>query len=134
MWDHYIDHLIDKSEGHIDKACLIELDGGSKLTTDNHPQDLKISSSEAGNIATLFKNNNLDAFSSTGISAGGVNYQFLRQEDDKIALGKKKDLGALTLQKSNTKIIIAHTREGGMQGNSNKSVNGLADYFESIGM
>ena len=39
---------------------------------------------------------------SNGIFAEGQKYQFLRVEDDKVVLGKKKDLGAITLQASKT--------------------------------
>ena len=40
-WDSYIDNLIaqtkDASGGaHVDRACIIGLDGGAKWTTDGH--------------------------------------------------------------------------------------------------
>lgn len=40
-WDNYIDNMIAQSKdasgvAHIDKACIIGLDGGSKWTTDAH--------------------------------------------------------------------------------------------------
>ena len=71
---------------------------------------------------------------SGGIWAEGIKYQFLRQEDDKIVFGKKKDHGALTIQSSKTAIVIGHTREGCQQGNSNKGVAVIAEYLESLGM
>ena len=71
---------------------------------------------------------------SGGIHAEGQKYQFLRVEDDKVVLGKKKGLGAITLQASKTAIVIAHTPEGSQQGNCNKGVGVIADYLESMNM
>ena len=70
----------------------------------------------------------------SGIHAEGVKYQFLRVEEDKLVLGKKKDNGAITLQCSKTAIVIAHTSEGAQQGNTNKGVGVIAEYLESLGM
>ena len=70
----------------------------------------------------------------SGIRAGGTKYQFLREEDKKIAMGKKKDFGSITLQSSKTAIVIAHTKEGCQQGNVNKGVGVIAEYLESMGM
>ena len=39
---------------------------------------------------------------SGGVTAEGTKYQFLREEDNKLVLAKKKDHGALTLQASKT--------------------------------
>ena len=69
-----------------------------------------------------------------GIHAEGIKYQFLRVEEDKIVFGKKKEQGAITIQASKTAIVIAHTTEGGQQGNSNKGAAVIADYLESLGM
>jgi len=75
----------------------------------------------------------------TGIQAGGIyaeglKYQFLRVEDDKIVMGKKKDNGAVTIQASKTAVVIGHTIEGSQQGNTNKGVAVIAEYLESLGM
>ena len=69
-----------------------------------------------------------------GIHAEGTKYQFLRVEDEKLVLGKRKECGAITMQASKTAIVIAHTAEGCQQGNSNKGVAVIADYLESLGM
>lgn len=39
---------------------------------------------------------------SGGVLVGGKKYQFLREDDKKIAYAKKKDSGALTLEVSKT--------------------------------
>ena len=89
---------------------------------------------EGANIARCFKSKDFTAFQAGGILAEGTKYQFLREEDGKLVLGKKKDHGAITLQCSKTAIVIAHTAEGCQQGNSNKGVGVIADYLESLGM
>ena len=47
-WDSYIDNLIAQSKDatgkvHVDRACIIGLDGGAKWTTDTHANALKVS-------------------------------------------------------------------------------------------
>lgn len=70
----------------------------------------------------------------TGVHAEGTKYQFLREEEGKLVLGKKKGVGAITLQSSKTAIVIGHCPEGGQQGNLNKGVAVIAEYLESLGM
>ena len=89
---------------------------------------------EGAKIANCFKNKDFSALTTGGIHAEGIKYQFLRVEDEKVVLGKKKDNGAITIQASKTAIVIAHTIEGGQHGNSNKGVAVIADYLESLGM
>lgn len=70
-----------------------------------------------------------------GIRAEDISYLFLREDDDgKVVLGKCKGRGAITMRASKTAIVIAHTREGGQQGNTNKGVGVIADYLESVDM
>ncbi len=69
-----------------------------------------------------------------GVFLEGIKYQFLRVEDDKLVLAKKKEHGAVTLQSSKTAIVIAHLPEGCQQGNTNKGVAVIAEYLESLGM
>lgn len=69
-----------------------------------------------------------------GVHAEGKKYQFLREEDKKVVMAKKKDLGSVTMQASKTAIVIAHCPEGGQQGNTNKAVAVIAEYLESLGM
>lgn len=131
-WDSYIDNLIGHSASACDKACIIGLDG-SKWTTDAHASAIKITAQEALTIGGAMKSN-MTQFQTGGIVVETVKYQFLRSVDDTIALGKKKDLGAITIQKSKTAVVIGHTKEGGSQGNTNKAVAVIAEYLESLGM
>lgn len=64
----------------------------------------------------------------------GCKYQFLREEDKKIVMAKKKGEGAITIQASMTAIVIGHCPEGSQQGNCNKAVAVIADYLESMNM
>lgn len=89
---------------------------------------------EGANIAKCYKSKDFSPFMAGGIHAEGVKYQFLRVEEDKLVLGKKKDCGAITMQASKTAIVIAHCAEGCQQGNVNKGVAVIAEYLESLGM
>jgi len=138
-WDSYIDNLVAQSkdaEGteHTDKACIIGLDGGAPWTTAEHANAFKLQGTESVAIAQAFKNKDFSPLMCGGIHAEGVKYQFLREEENKIVLAKKKDHGAVTLQCSKTAIVIGHTKEGCQQGNTNKAVGVIADYLESLGM
>lgn len=90
---------------------------------------------EAQDISRCFRNKDFSTFMFNGfVYAEGVGYMFLRVDDDKIVLAKKKDFGCLTLQASKTAIIIAHTAEGFQFGNVNKGVSVIAEYLESLDM
>lgn len=137
-WDSYIDNLVAQTKdatgaAHADKACIIGQDG-SKWTTDGHANALKLSTGEAASIGAAFKNKNFTPFMASGIHCEGVKYQFLRVEDDKLVLAKKKDHGALTIQSSKTAVVVGHCPEGGQQGNTNKGVAVIAEYLESLSM
>jgi len=130
-WDAYVDNLLGHAAGHADKACIIGKDG-SLWTTSANPKNLNLSPTEASNIGKAFESE-FTPFQANGIFAEGVKYQFLRGEES-LALGKKKDHGAITLQASKSAIVIGHTAEGQQQGNVNKAVGVIADYLESLGM
>ena len=132
-WDSYIDNLIRHSKGDCDKACIIGLDGGAKWTTDGHAQAFKISQQEATVIAAVLSAGDFTPFQANGITIEGVKYQFLR-EDDGVVLGKKKDNGSVTLEKSDKAIVIGHTKDGGQPGNTNTAVNVIADWLKKSGM
>jgi len=137
-WDSYIDNLLAQTKDasgttHADRVCIIGLDGGAAWTTAGHPNALKLQGSEGANIAKCFKSKDFSAFMASGIHAEGVKYQFLRVEEDKLVLGKKKDSGAITMQASKTAIVVGHTTEGCQQGNTNKGVGVIAEYLESLG-
>ena len=135
-WDSYIDNLLSQTKDnngttHSDKACIIGIDGTS-WTSATHANAMKLSETEAKAIAKCFKEKDFTPMKAGGIHAEGVKYQFLREEDNKLALGKKKECGAITLQKSKTAVVIAHTKEGCQQGNVNKGVAVIAEYLESM--
>ena len=69
-----------------------------------------------------------------GVHLAGIKYQFLREEDQKVVLAKKKEHGSVTLQSSKTAIVIAHCPEGSQQGSCNKAVSVIADYLEGMNM
>lgn len=138
MWDSYLDNMIQQSKdstgkSHCDKAAIISLDGGASWTSPNHPSGIQITPAEGQKIAQMMKSGDFSSAQANGIVLEGVKYQFLR-EDGKVAFAKKKDFGALTFQKSKSAIVIGHTPEGSMQGNTNKAVGVIADYLESVGM
>lgn len=95
---------------------------------------LKISPTEAASVARCFKGKDFSAFMTSGVRVEEMKYNFLREEDNKLVLAKKKGSGAITLQSSKTAIVIAHCPEGSQQGNTNKGVAVIADYLESMNM
>jgi len=131
-WDSYIDNLLGHSATHGDMACIIGMDG-SKWTTDGHPNSLKITLDEAATISNCFENSDWTPCQASGVVISDVKYQFLRA-DENVVLAKKKDNGAITMQKSKTAIVIGHTKEGASQGNVNKAVGIIAEYLESLNM
>lgn len=138
-WDSYIDNLIAQTKdgsgtAHCDRACIIGLDGGAPWTTAGHACALQLQGSEGANIARCFKSKDFSPFMAGGIFAEGEKYQFLRVEDDKLVLAKKKEHGAISIQSSKTALVIAHCPEGGQQGNTNKGVAVIAEYLETLNM
>lgn len=61
---------------------------------------MKLTQDEATRVSQAFSRKDFSAFQSEGILLEGNKYQFLRVEDDKVVLGKKKDVGSVTLQAS----------------------------------
>lgn len=138
-WDSYIDNLVAQCKdstgtGHCDRGCIIGLDGGAFWTTGSHAAALKVSEQEAIHIAKCFKSKDFTAFQANGLHVGAEKYQFLREEDGKLVICKKKGMGAITLQASKTAIVLGHCPEGGQQGTTNKGVGIIAEYLESMGM
>jgi len=131
-WDGYLDNLAGHCGGAMDVGAIIGLDG-SKWTSDDHQMSLKITAAEAKTIGAAMRSQDFTTFQANGIHIAGVKYQFLRG-DENLALGKKKDNGAITMQASKTAIVIGHMIEGKSQGNVNKGVAVIAEYLESLGM
>ncbi|KAM7440678.1 hypothetical protein ABFA07_010197 [Porites harrisoni] len=138
-WDSYIDNIIAQSKdssgkAHIDRACIIGLDGGAFWNSPSRPNALKLQGNEPSNIARCFKSKDFMPFMTDGVYVEGTRYQFLRVLDDKFVLAKKKDSGALCIQATMTAVVIGHCPEGGQQGNTNKAVGIIGDYLESQNM
>lgn len=137
-WDSYLDNLVAQSKdahgtSHVDKGCIVGLDG-AKWTTDAHGHAFNISVPECVQIAQAFKTKDFTSFMASGVHIGGDKYQFLREEDKKLVLAKKKDLGAVCIQSSKTALVIAHVAEGSQQAHGNVAVGVIADYLESMNM
>jgi len=132
-WNAYIDSIVRDSTGSCDAAALMSLEGQS-WTTDDHASNLSMSNEEMVTIAKVMSSNDMASFFMSGITAGGVTYQFLRENEGKVVHGKRKDNGGITLEKTGTGIVIGHTKEGGVQGNTIGAVNKMAAYIESVGM
>ena len=137
-WDSYIDNLIEQSkdesgQAHVDKACIIGIDGAAKWTSDHHPCALKLASHEANSIAECFKKKDFTSFMAGGVHVEGTYYIFLREIDSKAVYAKTKFSG-VTLQTSKTAVVVARTAEGMQQGNANKAVGVIADYLESMNL
>ena len=103
-------------------------------TVQNVETLFQLQGNEGATIAKAMKTKDFTPFQASGIHAEGTKYQFLREEDGKLVLGKKKDHGSITMQSSKTAIVIAHCQEGGQQGNTNKGVAVIAEYLEGLGM
>ena len=87
-WDSYIDNLIEQSkdksgQAHVDKVCIIGLDGGGSWTSDKHPRALKLMSNEAKTIAECFKKKDFTSFIVSGVHVEGEYYIFLREIESK---------------------------------------------------
>lgn len=137
-WDNYIDNLIEQSkdqsgQAHVDKACIIGLDGGAKWTSDQHPCALKLTPYEAKNIANCFKKRDFTSFIEGGVCVEQDYCIFLREIDSKVVYAKGPR-GGVTLQASKAAIVVARTAEGRQQGNANKAVGVIADYLDSMNL
>ncbi|XP_057298882.1 profilin-like [Hydractinia symbiolongicarpus] len=134
-WDGYIDNIIGRAKNSsCDKACIIGLDGGGPWTTAANANNITLAAGEGQKIAAALKSQQFDAFQANGIWVAGLKYQFLRSVDDNCVLGKKKDNGAITIMKSKTAVVIAHTKEGGQHGDTNAAVESIVQYLESSNM
>lgn len=133
-WDGYIDSILGGAKGNADKACIIGLNGGP-WTTAAHASNLNLQGAEAQTIAAAVSSGDYTTFQANGILIGGEKYRFLRGDNDEgLVLGKLKDNGAITIQKSETAIVISHTAEGKQQGETNTGVKAVVDYLKGMNM
>ena len=128
-WDSYIDSVCAASLGNCDQVCIIGLVGGGFWTTDCHEKSVRVTAKEAVVIANALAADDCSVFQQNGVVIGGVKYQFLRKDENAL-YAKKKDHGSLTIQKTKTAIVIAHTGEGGQAGSTNKAVDNVCNYLE----
>ena len=134
-WDGYIDSVLGKSKGNCDKVCIIGLENGVCWTTAAHTSNLTGTPEEFQKIAGLMKSETFTTFQTDGIVLGGIKYRFLRSDEDEgLVLGKLKESGAVTIQKTGTAVIIAHTIDGKNQGDVNTGVKEIVDYLKSLSM
>ncbi|KAL4232425.1 hypothetical protein ACF0H5_009992 [Mactra antiquata] len=128
-WNGYIDTIMGHANNNADYACIIGKDG-IPWTNAEHAKQLKLSTDEAKFISECFAKEDFTPMTTKGIWCDGVKYQFLRDIEKKLVVAKKKDHGAISIQCSKTAIVIAHTKEGGQQGECNKGVGIIAEYLE----
>ena len=110
-WDGYIDSVLGGAKGSADKACIIGLNGGP-WTTSAHAHNINLVGTEAQTIASALSSGDYTPFQSSGIFIEGQKYRFLRGDSDEgLVLGKLKENGAITIQKSESAVIICHAAE-----------------------
>jgi len=128
-WDGYIDNLIQRGQGNIDKAIIIGLNGGGKWTS---KQEIKLTADECTKIAQAFNSKDFSSFQANGVMIEGQKYQYLSEQDKKTIYIKKKDQGSITMQSTKQAIVIGHTPEGKAQGAAAVHVSAIAEYLESL--
>jgi len=133
-WDSYIDSTLGQAKGNADKACIIGLNGAA-WTTSAHASNLNLQGTEAQTIAAVMSSGDYSPFHANGIVIGGLKYKFLREDKDEyLVLGKLKENGAITIQKTETAILIAHTAEGKQHGDTNTGVQAIVTYLKGLNM
>ncbi|XP_065060889.1 profilin-like [Rhopilema esculentum] len=134
-WDSYIDSLIAFSRdlngnSHIDKACIIGMDGGM-WTTKSHQANLNLSQAECSTIARNMNAGEKGHNFYSGIRLEGLKYQYLKFDGDaKLVIGRRIGSGAITIQCSRSAIVVAHCPEGAQHGQCNNGVAKIVDYLE----
>jgi len=133
-WDGYIDSILGGAKGNADKACIIGLNGGP-WTTAAHASNINLVGTEAQTIGAAMSSGDYTPFQASGVIIGGEKYRFLRGDaEEGLVLGKLKDQGSITIQKSETAVVIAHTMEGKQQGDTNTGVKAIVDYLKGMNM
>jgi len=138
-WDGYLDSLQGYAGGaaNFERGCIISLDGGAPWTSRGGPMGLNIKDAEAQEIARCFKKNDFSSMEQKGIMLENEKFQYLRRDDDQgfpVILGKKKGLGAISVEASKTAIVIAKGPEGGQQGSLNTGVSRIVHYLAQNGL
>ena len=94
----------------------------------------QITQCEAASIARCFKSKDFTTFMNGNLHVEGEGYQFLRVDEDRFVVAKKKEHGGLSMQSSKRAVVIGHCPEGGQLGNTNKGVHVIAEYLKSMNM
>jgi hypothetical protein len=129
--------LIQNSSGSADYACIIGLGNASRWTNNDHSNNYNIEQSEAQTFSDVMNHEKMQVqnMQANGIYLKGQKYRFVRYDDeDGIILGKLKDYGAVSIQKSTTAIVMAHTKEGAAQGTTNEGLKKVVEYLKSNNM
>ena len=98
-----------------------------------HSFALKLTPNEAKTIAECFKKRDFTSFRVGGVHVEEVSYVFLEEIDSK-AVYAKNQLTGVTLQASNTAIVVARIAEGMQQGKADRAVGKMVDYLEHMNL
>lgn len=131
-WNTYIEPILTHSKGSCDRAALVGLDG-SMWTSLDHAAALKLTQSEAAALAKAVKNEHNEQ-AMDQLTFEGVRYVFVRSIQDNMFVAVKKDHGGITFRKTEQAIVVAHTIDGGFQGDTNLAVESMGQYLSSGNM
>ena len=84
-------------------------------------------------IAECFKKKDFTSFRKGGVHVEEVSYIFMQEIDSKAVYAKNQFTG-VTLQASNTAIVVARIAEGVQQGNADRAVGKIVDYLENMNL
>merc|ERR1712126_282205 len=121
-WNKYIKNIITTSGGSCDNVSLIGLKDGAFWSDPNHANAVRLTSLEAKTIAVAMDTGDDTSFHFDGVFIGETRYQFIKRFENTI-FAKRMGIGSITIQKSKTCVVIAHTSEGKQQGSTNKAVD-----------
>ncbi|XP_038053202.1 profilin-like isoform X3 [Patiria miniata] len=110
-YDGFIDQLITDGAGNIDRACIIPRDGGSLLSSSDHPHALHMTVEERLEIAEALRDNSWSSIETEGLFVEGQKYIFLGVDEDGIFKGLKigPGGGGVIGEPSNAAIVVVHT-------------------------
>jgi len=137
-WNSYVDSLIAQSQGNIDKATIIGLNGAIWTPAGSAANIMNINQDEASKIAANMQPKTEAAaanFAATGIMCEGTKFMFLRDldKDGRFVTAKKAGVGNLAICSTTQAIIIGHCPEGKSAGSCNSAVTNIAKYLEGSG-
>ncbi|KAI7847348.1 profilin [Circinella umbellata] len=123
-WQAYVDtNLV--GTGQVSQAAIFGLNGSQWAASPS----FQVSATEVQEIISGF--NNSDHILSSGVHVAGIKYLTLRADDRSIYA--KKGADGVCLVKTGQAVLIAVYKKGIQPGSCTKVVEGLADYFISVG-